>query len=154
MPPSVPRQFVCDGCGRIIPSAREGFVEWLTDIGGKHHGFRIIHAQQNGTTSCREYRHHPEGKLIQLERMIGLDGIAYALSLLHPGALHEVDSGLCGVRNAAEFANFMRRLSLPHFDEASRFFEAAFGDRLHLEIGETDFYSERNLQQILRRYRE
>ncbi|MGL5919467.1 MAG: hypothetical protein ACRCZQ_03055, partial [Bacteroidales bacterium] len=50
----------------------------------------------------------------------------YLASFLDLGFLHDPDSKIgCRVQNFKEFAHFMRRITIPKYDEASLYFEKA-----------------------------
>lgn len=42
------QEWLCDGCGAVIPEVAGGWVEWLLDMSClKSSGFRIVHEQQH-----------------------------------------------------------------------------------------------------------
>jgi hypothetical protein len=105
----------CDVCGEKIENVVGGYVIWKSG-GLKAHGFKIIH---QGKCDTNEY---PSSAA--LSDFLGHAGLAYLFSKLSlgPVMLNNGQSSHCQIEDFDEFVDFMRRVQVPHYEEARRHF--------------------------------
>jgi hypothetical protein len=66
--------------------------------------------------------------------------------------LHSSDSDRSYIRNANEYAVFIRRLFLPYYEEARLYFDEAQADGFISDANEVLVYKEEFLQEMVERY--
>jgi hypothetical protein len=108
---STVKRWRCDVCGEWV-TPEEGYVLW----GHKDHmnvGFQIIHQKRcdrnDKPASC------------SLKDFMGPDGLTRALALMSVGPIilnNHPDSEFAQKVNTDEFADFLRRLFVPNYEEA------------------------------------
>ena len=108
-------EWICDRCGEVIESAQDGYMIWKRD-GGAGHSFKIIHHVR-----CDAHDHSSS---LPLRTLVGPSGLSHLLSLMTYGPvknnLGERTSG--GPSNPDEFADLIRRLHVPYYEEARQSF--------------------------------
>jgi hypothetical protein len=116
-------QFICDECGELINKIEDGWFEWIDNAGNPIHGFRIVHANgrsprfKNGG-NC----YYPESFNISdlhLDSLTRIDGPALLLSFFD----RKLD-------DPKELAEIIRRLHIPHYEEARRYLKRALNEGL------------------------
>lgn len=157
-------QFICDECGLVINSPKEGYVEWesgFDDAKGKMftRGFRIVHAynasplKNKSREGCYKYGGSPYRRDIDLEYFL-----KYAhqnmFSLLDLGFLHDKDNKIgCQISDFREFVDFFKRLTIPYYEEARQYFEEAIVDgEIAGDENEIYIFSEEKLKSIVQKY--
>ena len=152
-------QWTCDTCGEVIETARDGYLEWLhggIDDLFTAHGFRIVHhsprspGQPHG--NCYRYSNYPNRQDLHLDAFVGADGLGTLLSLLAPA--QGDDSTRMKARDPNEAVEVIRRLHLPHYEEARRYFETARADGFLVDSDPAAWFWQQNLLTIIRRYGE
>ena len=118
------KEWICDTCGGVIQSPEQGWLEWLkleADNGSYlASGFRIVHhflysPNKKSKEGC--YQHGPIAASMHLNEYTGADGLNYLLEMLRGGG-----SGReIAVANLDEFIEIVRRLQIPHYEEARRY---------------------------------
>lgn len=106
------KQWVCDACKEIIEKHEEGNVIWEEDYQGLCINFKITH-----NIRCNK---NPHSKTIDIESLIGVNGISKLLAFLTPGPIRR-SLGSTGQNEISDFDNFVdlfRRLQVPHYEEA------------------------------------
>lgn len=163
-------QWVCDTCGEVIRSAKEGWLEYLRDLGDatpRVHSFRIVH---HAAYSPRRPADLPRGARAgldercsvhdkaagrqddHLERYLGSAGLTRLLVELDWGPLHDPDERRGVGGSPRELVEVIRRLHVPHYEEARRYFQRA---RAEGELGSGDPYYQHHpetLRQIVEEY--
>ncbi len=151
-------QWYCDNCGEVIQSAREGYLEWLND--GKAHSFKIVHhapasPRRPGGGDCYHYTRHRHRRDINLDSFVGPAGMARLLSFLDVGPIHDPDAEHSPqVQNMREFAELMRRLTIPYYEEALRYWSRADADDYFGGANEVWIYLPDTLRTLIERYGE
>ena len=128
-------QFICDQCGRLIENVDEGWLEWYDDYKNPAHGFRIVHARQN----C----YYPDKAGVSDNHLVyftGNDGLAVLLNLFKRR----------GVADQNELAEIIRRLHIPHYEEARRYWERAVSEGMV----DNEDYRQAELQAVIKEYSE
>jgi len=123
-------QFICDTCGEIIQSPEYGWVEWLHGDreAGSAHSFRICHVGSRSSTGkpCHIFSKHVDRADLHLNHV--MEHLPnWLLAFLGAGMLHEPTRPV-QVREMGEFLDFARRLTVPYYEEARKFWGAAVAD--------------------------
>lgn len=112
--PHIPFQrWCCDQCGTFILSPEDGWIEW-TEEDGRLTNFRIVHHIRasplavNDTDDQGCYGDLTTVGNMYLEQALGADGLAWLLEIIDRD--QRVDQ--------ASFAELVRRLQIPHYEEA------------------------------------
>ena len=158
-------QWVCDTCGRLIESPDQGMLEWSVDELGVASGFRIVHEpgasplpESGGTGGC-QYRTDEVESLHDwpLSMYLGPAGLSELLTFLDSNPYLEPDYRGITFHNGREFANLIRRLHLPHYEEGRLYWEEALADDeeyavyIHEGSGSAPFKIEK-LKELIERY--
>lgn len=155
------QKYICDYCGEIINSTEEGYVEWLSERDektgrSKYHGFKIVHHRPDSPNKdeggCYHYTHEPGRQDVHLRHFTGEAKMAHILSLIDVGPYH--DPGFRGprVRDVREYIDFVRRLTIPYFEEARRYWHRAVEDGYFSDANEVWIYIPDNLRELIERY--
>lgn len=140
-------QWKCDACGQIIDRPESGWVEWLAGPthGTKAHAFRIVH----NSSRC-QYPSTGRVNDIHLVHLLGPDGLATLLTLLAPGG--QTGNRELGVASLDEWGELVRRLHIPHYEEARQYWADAEADDVFTRSAKYAPYSQATLLGILSRY--
>jgi hypothetical protein len=146
-----PQQWICDTCGEIIESPSDGWLEWRYDGPRGAHDFRIVHHKSKSPHEDGCYQHEGPGRRgSPLDCYVGSDGLATLLSFLDFGNLHPQDRPQ--VVNKRELAELIRRLMLPHYEEARLYWPEAKQDDFFEGANEYWPYLQRTLTQVIEQY--
>lgn len=123
------KQWICDTCGEIIKQPKDGWFEWYSDRKAHlHTGFRIVHHKHPCQYDCEKLRQQNKTDLSEcLTDVVGSDGLG---SLLNMMALPENISPY-KLADIGEFAEIIRRLHLPYWEEARLYWKEARKDGFH-----------------------
>lgn len=148
------QQWICDTCGKIIESPGDGWLEWVYDQ-GQAHDFRIVHHLPKSPIQRAEgcYQHGMRsGRAdMHLDSYLGADGLASLLSFLAIGQIDPDDSGP-RVESTRELAELIRRLQLPHYEEARIYWADAERDGYFSAASESWPYLQRTLTRLIEKY--
>ena len=103
----------CDACSGRIEQAGGGVLGWRTNPDLKYYSFKLLHKGEclarSGSDQFRE-----------LDSMPGIDGLSYILGWLTQGPIgrNQGREMYCGVADLDEYADLLRRLYIPHYEEA------------------------------------
>ena len=156
-----PTNWFCDTCGEVINNAEEGWLEWIHDYrgDGKHHSFRITHHSSYSPLNkdhqgegCYKYGNTPGRMDNHLDIFLGSKGLVYLMSKLDVGPLHQPTEKEPGVRSIREWCEIVRRLHLPYYEEARRYWALAKEDGFFDEANEVWIYSPETLKKIIDKY--
>jgi len=138
----VPSSFFCDVCGEVITTPEDGYVIWKSDKDHRDYGFRVIH---NG--KC-DIDHYPSSKA--LAELVGPEGLSYLMSFLSVGSLRADPEHptRTQVANIDEFVDLVRRLHVPHYEEARRHFDNGGVHEAMSDANEVYPYTEKVLRKI------
>lgn len=153
--------FYCDKCGEVINNPKEGMVEWIKEeVQGKHivHSFKIVHNPMYSPNKSKEgcYHHeHANGRSdLHLHDFLKSKD-QYLASFLHLGFMHDPDNIVgCRITDFKEFSHFMRRLTIPKYEEASKYFPQALSDGIIGDENELCIFSEETLSYIIEKCKE
>jgi len=148
------KQWICDTCGGVIESAKEGWIEWLEDGDtiwfNSAHGFKIVHHSQD----CFTYPERLGPSDMNLSHYAGEKGYIHLLSFLDLGRYIMKDEDYKGprVKSMREFVEILRRLTLPYYEEARLYFDQARADD-ELDIANVDYiYYPEELKRLIGLY--
>ena len=163
-------QWICDTCGQVIEAASEGWLEWLEskDSSGtyKKHGFRIVHHQSysprnpnrpelrpSNAASCYSYENHP-GLVADyhLDHIVGPHGLAVLLGMIDKGPLIEAAFDGPGVMDLRDWVELVRRLAVPHYEEARRYVVQASRDGFFEGMSDHAIYAPATLETVVEKY--
>src|SRR4030042_2172493 len=143
------KQFICDKCGGLIESPRDGWVEWLEQgddtMYNSQYGFKIVHANPK----CYFYPdpQYPGSLSSPLEYFVGERGYSQLLCFLDLGPFIMKDYKGPRVKDMREFVELMRRLTLPYYEEVRQ-----YAKRLRTSehfVADDSFYSPETLKAII-----
>ncbi len=145
------KQWICDSCGQVIKSPDDGYVEWLVESEessfSSQYGFKIIHSGEECT--C-----YPEEEIslndAPLEFFLRERGYLNLLNFLDIGPLLMKEYKGPRVKYLREFVEFMRRLTVPYYEEARLYFKNVQTDE-HFVLDDS-IYQEENLIKIIQKY--
>ena len=153
------KQWICDSCGEIINSAEDGWVEWLSgkETFDSEYGFKIVHNNGSsplGKGGCFHYREEECPSDLPLTHFMGDKGYVLLLSFLDWGPYVKPEYEGPRVKDLREFIEFMRRLTVPYYEEARMFFKEALADG-DLDPSSVDMiYDPEDLKRIVEKYGE
>lgn len=128
-------QWYCDSCGEVVQKPEHGYVVWSKSKTSEgyflDHSHKIIHIKphspRNPRGTCDDDRERYPASLPLLE-WIGAKGIIRILSVIDPGIYHQENYRGPRIRDMREWAEFLRRLHLPYYEEARRYWDRAMAE--------------------------
>ncbi len=149
------KQFVCDTCGGTIEKPEDGWVEWLGYYDEQkekliNKDFRICHHQSR----CMKLANHRHVSDNHLNNMLNDNSMVIQLfSMLDPGpnVSPEHYKGP-EVEDIRETIEFLRRLTLPYYEEARQYWSDAIADGYFSGSNEVAAYLPYTLKNIIERY--
>lgn len=145
--------FYCDTCGELIEEPSHGYVEWGWDEGDDQRldtGWRIVHHPTHSPRPNGCYNNLPLSTA--LDEYVGPDGHARLLAFLDVGEHITTVERRNRVKNMPEFVEFARRLTVPHYEEARRYWSAAEADGYFDGANEVWPYTQAALKELIERY--
>lgn len=146
------KQFFCDTCEDIIEKPEDGWVEWLTSYDDKRErwvekNFRICHHRAR----CMRLASHPDVSDNHLHNL--LEDNTMIIQLYDMLESESDPNRGFGVEDIGEVVEFLRRLTLPYYEEARRHLEQA-KDEGFIEggPGEISHYLPRTLKSVIEQY--
>lgn len=107
----------CDHCGEPINAIDDGYVIWHSR-GGHARDFKIIHKVR---CDVQDYE-----SSMSLETFLGPNGLAWCLSMLSIGPIMlqrtKAKSDGDSLPERHQFVDFVRRVQMPYYEEARRYF--------------------------------
>jgi hypothetical protein len=150
------KQWFCDRCRQLIEEPAHGAVVWQTDgPTGPSHTFEILHKPKKSLSySKHDTGCFPDGSSsdVGLEQMLGSHGLNQLLSLLDRGAALDPDGKyLNGVRDVRGYVELLRRVQVPYYEEARRYFKRAREEQ-YIEDNGSEMFPEEQLVRIVSKY--
>lgn len=132
----------CDGCGTAIKEMEQGVVGWRTNSDLKVYHLQVLHKKDCLASSASD-------QWRSLNAFPGIDGLSYILGWLSQGPINQ-NLGremYCSVADLDEYADLLRRLYIPHYEEARLHFK----DKRVLDHHQhSDEYSPYTVEQFMR----
>jgi hypothetical protein len=149
------KQWVCDKCHEVISEVKDGWIEWVRGDKGKAHSFKIVHPRAasplGGPEGCYIHTHRFGRQDSHLVEFVDHDGMAYLIRFRDVGYLDPQDSGP-DVESTRELAELMRRLTIPYYEEARLYWNAAESDSYFDGGNEIWVYSQNCLLLLIKAY--
>lgn len=139
--------FICDECGQMIENVDDGWLESILDHEMYYSGFRIVHhittSPLNRKYGCYYDPDRIPGTIsdMYLNHYTGIDGLAELMSVFGDK-----------LRDSAELVEIVRRLHLPHYEQARLYWQQAKADGYAGEANEAWPYKQKNLKGIIQMY--
>jgi hypothetical protein len=136
-------KWYCDKCGSTVPR-NDGYVIWKTNDDLKAFGFKIIHK-----TKCDTDKGYIASS--DLEDFLGENGVAYLLSKLSLGTLIKQlrKETFTQIQDFDEFVDFFRRVQVPYYEEARRYFKTELTRDQCSDWDETSTYFPEQLKKLI-----
>lgn len=139
-------EFVCDTCSELIASPDDGWLEWFRDSHGAATGFRIVHHLKASPLAAESaagcyYDRERRASDMHLRHCLGADGLVHLLAVL--------ESALA---DPAEVIEIIRRLQIPHYEEARLYWDRAEEDLYFEGSNEVWPYTQEALTGLIARY--
>lgn len=144
-------QFICDTCSQLIENPNDGWIEWESSIEeGRRidENFRICHHR----TECQTLAKHPNCYDLPMRDVIGDNVHAFIYSHIDIGPYHE--RNYCGpsIIDFRQYTEFMRRLTLPYYEEARQWWNEAIADGYFGDANEIYIYIPESLRRMIEHY--
>jgi|HubBroStandDraft_1064217.scaffolds.fasta_scaffold09432_7 hypothetical protein len=153
-------QWFCDTCQNVIKSAKEGWIEWRTDKDGNASDFRICHQmmysplrEKRGDEGCYQYGKVSKGDM-HLNTFVGVRGMVEMLAWIDVGRALDPKGTAPTLRigDIRNWADTFRRLQIPHYEEARRYFPKAYQDGEFADENEIGPFLKDRLIGIIHKY--
>jgi len=148
MPKMKPLQeWSCDTCCKPV-STSDGAIEWLSPSGKGPHSFRIVH----NSNRCYHHTDAPDRADISLREFVGPEGLQNFLAMLAVGPILDPDDKGEPTPDMPSFVDTVRRLQIPYYEEARRYFSDAIDDGYFSDQNQVSIFLPRTCQDIIKRY--
>ena len=153
-------QFICDRCGEVIHSKKDGWIEWLrTGDPRRVHDFRIVHhvtaSPLKGREGCYHYNDSPNRSDEHLDQFADASAVYNLLHWIDEGPHISEDFQGPYVADLREWSELSKRLLLPYYEEARIHIDQAIADDFLDDPGNPHYvYSVPVLKRIAERYSE
>ena len=146
-------QFFCDTCGQVIENINQGWVEWLDDVNSEtstlvNSAFRICHHKNR----CQKLAKHSRCSDLPLSEFVGDIGRIQLLGMLDIGPYHNPEFTGPGIVDFREYAEFIRRLTFPYYEEARTYWSRAISDGFISDENENSIYMPDYLRGMITHY--
>jgi hypothetical protein len=147
------RQWICDTCGELIARPEDGWVEWqnekqkTSEPEPRYYDFRIVHQivasprREERTEGCYAPNHQMMSS--HLHHLLGPDGLIGWIEHIERGTVKDLDG----------WAEMMRRLYIPYYEEA-RLYLADARDDGYVDSGNEKRLCQETLQGLVKHYRD
>lgn len=151
-------QFICDTCGQVIDSPKNGFLEWITTHDpSQRMDFNIIHGKWAsplpGEGKCSQHETKLGRSDHHLDEFIGIKALEYFLPWIDDGPWISEDYKGPQIHYLREISELLRRLTLPYYEEARLYFDKAIEDGVIDDPGNPHTYTSPSyLKTVVDRY--
>jgi len=151
------QQWYCDTCDELIQKPEDGWVEWIRQ-NNRVQDFRICHhviasPRQHSEEGCYAHGDKRGEASHHLKVFLGADGMISLLSDVHVGPwLDPQGKATSGLGDAASWAETFRRLHVPYYEEARRYFARARAGGYSDDDNEIRPFLESSLLDIIQEY--
>ncbi len=144
-------QWICDVCGEVIEKPEDGYVVWNEDRGDEYQyfGFTVIHQSRCDNDKL------PNS--LPVTDFLGELGLAVLISKLSAGPVinrNREHSSAGRVKDVDGFVDFFRRMQVPYYEEARRYFNDPEFLEDYYDSNEVYTYQPKVLKQIVERFGE
>lgn len=144
------QEWVCDKCGGTV-TAEDGWLEWLSgSVGNKGpNSFHIVHNRQ----ACYHHNDAYDRADMHLDAFLGPVGLQQFLSMLDVGPILDPDGDhMQQPPERRSFVDTVRRLHIPYYEEARRYFSDATSDGWYSDQNEVSIFTPDTCESIIKRY--
>lgn len=134
----------CDVCGDPITNPNEAIVTWKEDENYKAYDFKITHKNTNGRF-CDDSRCANSMELIWV---LGNSGLVLLTSFMSRGFFGNFNGGN-SIKDLDNFTDFFRRVQLPYYEEARKYFDTDLTKHEMQDSNEVSPYLEDMLKRII-----
>lgn len=149
-------QWICDSCGEVIHKPEEGWVEWVEGSDNLCRDFRICHHKVYSPFENQDgcYKHSSElGRCdLHLDQILGEYLMPFLLKFLGGAQLHEYEPRESRIGDMTSFVDFSRRLTIPHYEQARQYWDAAYSEGQFADLTSEQVYTQYNLLDIIEKY--
>lgn len=143
------KEWYCDECGEIIESPEDGWLEWYQDVENRvfekaDKGFRIVHRVKCIYDSNRMFEDGKSVSDTDLTRFTGSDGLSYLISFVEYNRFE----------NNKEFAEIFKRIHIPYYEEARKYFYIAESEGEFHGENELTRTQQYTLKRVIERYKD
>lgn len=156
-------QFYCDTCDQLIQAPEQGMVEWIESMDEPAHSFRIVHhieyspkadseiprSEKPRPQGCYKHQNTVKNKDIGLDKFLGKDGLVKLIHFIDVGPYHVPKYDGVQFEDGREFAELFRRLQLPYYEEARKYWDRAKQDGFFEGANEMWIYQPEVLEEII-----
>jgi hypothetical protein len=116
---------------------------------GGTHSFRIEHNREQ----CHQHTDAPDRSDMRLHEFLGTEGLQYFLSMLDVGSLLDPSGDhMPTPPEMRSFVDTVRRLHIPYYEEARRYFSEADADGYFSNQNEVSVFLPETCKAIIERY--
>lgn len=157
------KQFICDECGGVISKPEDGYVEWISKFDDEKgefisSGFRIVHhftkspLKNNNSEGCYKYGNKKNRSDSHLDYF--MEDVNNTLaSFLDTGFINNPSrENRNSIVDFPEFVDFSRRLTVPYYDEARKYFNDIYNDADHCGFSSESIFREEKLKSIIEQF--
>lgn len=134
----------CDVCGDPITNPGEAIVTWKEDENHKAYDFKITHKNSYGKLCDDKMR----ASSMELTWVLGNSGLVWLTSFMSRGFLGNFKGGN-SIKDWDNFTDFFRRVQLPYYEEARKYFDTDLTKHEMQDSNEVSPYSEDTLKRII-----
>ncbi len=144
-------EWICDSCGEVVVADQtgSGYLQWAempSDLAG---GFRIVHNK----AGCLKQEDLPALTAdIELEHWTGADGLVALMAFVDHGRYHGKNESSPPKVMLDQWAEIVRRLHVPYYEEARQYWEKAEEDGLFEDLNDEQIFYSSFLQEIIGKY--
>jgi hypothetical protein len=143
------KEWVCDKCGGIV-GIEDGWLEWLSGNGGK--GPRLFHIVHN-QRKCYHHEGAYDRADMHLDAFLGPEGLQNLLSMIDDGdILDPSEAQTPPMPDRRSFTDTLRRLQIPYYEEARRYFADAGDEGYFSDQNEVSIFLPKTCKSIIERY--
>ncbi len=142
-------QWVCDSCKELIETPDDGWLEWVGMDELPPQEFHIVHNNE----MCFRHSRRRERQDNHLKYFLGPDGLVELMALFDPG-LHNKPkpSDVVLPKDMLEWAEIVRRLHIPYYEEARQLWRIAASEGELDGISASRPYTQDFMLQIIEKY--
>jgi hypothetical protein len=149
------RHWYCDKCQERIEDAKQGSLEWVYDRDSGNNAFNIVHAPNSARKGhkrgCFMFTKSSGRMDNHLTEFVGVSGIVRLMAPLDEGFRNPDFQGSEG--NIQEWLQIFRRLHLPFYEDALRYWDEAKEDGFFDDDNECWNYLPSTLKGLIIKYR-
>ena len=136
--------WICDNCGEPIKYPRHGWIEWISNPDGTLTGLRLVHTDDASPRGPRKNCGYRVAAGFPLINCVTSDGRPV------PDGFMNLLEFLTEDRPQKEILELIKRLYIPGYEQARKYFNEAIGDTVFDPNSGEGFYSQSDIKKVLR----